>query len=171
MVKFFCSADQTKTALLNQILKTQTSIHIFFSDRNDKTQVRLNHFFFRPSAQHQSPTESNDGHLDQSGPFFGVGKLAVITFKLCREFFEVEKVCNFPSQLDLFIGTQETNAANLLEIDTDGIFGVNPFWSNFDAGKHFGFGFSLGIFCFRDSCVCGFGLGRSRFSCSQKLIS
>ena len=64
--------------------------------------------------------------------------MAVIGFELVSQLFQLEQVGNFAGQLDLFIRPQQTNAADLLEINPDRVFGVNPLRTDLDAGQGLG---------------------------------
>ena len=65
----------------------------------------------------------------------------------------MEKIGDFAGQFDLFVGTQQADPTDFLQINPDGVFGVNAFGTDLDAGQGFGLGFLL------SSCGFGFLLG------------
>ena len=154
VIELLGCTNQTETALLNQVLKTQAPVHVLLGNRDHKTQVRLNHFFLGPSSQHQATPETDQGHLHKGGPFLVVRLTSVVTFELSRKLLEVQQVRDFACQLDFLIRPQQADATDLLQIHPNGVFGVNTLGSDLDARERFCFGC---FFC-RDGL--GFLLGR-----------
>ena len=159
VVELFGCPNQAKASFLNQVLEAQAPIHVLLGNRDHQAQVGLHHLFLGPSAQHQAPAEADERHFHQGRPLFVVGFPAVVAFKLSGEFLEIKKIGNFAGQFDLFVGTQQSNPADFLQINPDGVFGVNAFRPDLDAGQGFGLGFFLS--------GCGFGfLFGGGFCCS-----
>ena len=153
VVELLGCTNQAKASFLNQVLEAQAPIHVLLGNRDHQAQVGLHHLFLGPSAQHQAPAEADERHFHQGRPLFVVGFPAVVAFKLSGQFLEIEKIGNFAGQFDLFVGTQQADPTNFLEINPDGVFGVNAFGADLDAGQGFGLGFLL------SSCGFGFLLG------------
>ena len=154
VVELLGCTNQAKASFLNQVLEAQASIHVLLGNRDHQAQVGLHHLFLGPAAQHQAPAEADERHFHQGCPLFVVGFPAVIAFKLSSQFLEIEKIGNFAGQFDLFVGTQQADPPDFLQINPDGVFGVNAFGADLDAGQGFGLGFLL------SSCGFGFSLQR-----------
>ncbi|CAI8159237.1 MAG: Uncharacterised protein [Synechococcus sp. CC9902] len=140
VIELLGCTNQTETALLNQVLKAQAPVHVLLGNRHHKTQVRLNHFFLGPSAQHQATSETDQGHLHKGGPFLVVRLTSVVTFELSRKLLEVQQVGDFACQLDFLIRPQQADATDLLQIHPNGIFGVDTLGPDLDARQSFRFG-------------------------------
>ena len=64
--------------------------------------------------------------------------MAVVGFELVRQLFQLKQVSNFAGQLDLFIRPQQADAADLLEVNPDRVFGVDALRTDLDAGEGLG---------------------------------
>ena len=151
MIELFSRTDQSEAAFLDQVLEAQAPIHVLLGDGHHQAQVGLHHLFLGASTEHQAPTEADQGHLHQSGPFFFVWFAAVVAFELGRQLLEIEQVSDLASQLNLFVGPQQADATDLLEVNPDRIFGVNALGTDLDAGQSLGLGLffsshSFGLF-------------------------
>ena len=164
MVELLSGADQAEGAFLNQVLEAQAPVHVLLGNRNHQAEVRLHHFFLGAPAEHQAPAELHQGHLDKGRPLLGIGIVTVVGFELVGQFFQLKQVSNFAGQLDLFIGPQQADAADLLEVNPDRVFGVDALRTDLDAGQ----GLS-GLGCVLLGRL-GIG-GRSFTSGGQQLIS
>ncbi len=140
VIELLSRTDQAEAAFLNQILEAQASVHVLLGDRDHQAQVRLHHFFLGPTPQHQPASETDHRHLHQSSPFLGVGMLAVVAFELCCQLLEMEQVGDLARQFNLFVRPQQTDPADLLQVNPDGVFGVDPLRTDLDAGQGLGFG-------------------------------
>ena len=58
------------------------------------------------------------------------------------QFLEIEEIGDFAGQFDLFVGAQQADPPDFLQINPDGVFGVNAFGADLDAGQ----GFALASF-------------------------
>ena len=103
VVELFSGTDEAEAAFLNQVLEAQAPVHVLLGDRHHQAQVGLHHLFLGPAAQHQAPTEADQGHFHQGSPLFVVGLPAVVALELRSELLKVEEISDFSCQLDLLI--------------------------------------------------------------------
>ena len=52
--------------------------------------------------------------------------MALVDLELGSQFLKLEQVGDLAGQLDLLVGPQQPDPADLLEIDPDRVFGVDP---------------------------------------------
>ena len=151
VIELLSCTDQAEGTLLDQVLEAQAPVHVLLGDRHHQPQVRLNHLFLGPTAEHQAATELDQRHVHQHRPLLGVGIVAVIRLELSGQLLELQQISDLAGQFDLLIRAEQANAADLLQIDADRVFGVDTLGAHLDAGQGLG---CLGI-------LLGLGLGCS----------
>lgn len=68
MIEFFGGANQAQRSFLNQILKGQAAIHVFFGDRDDQAQVGLHHLVLGAPSDRYPFAKLLVRHIGDFGP-------------------------------------------------------------------------------------------------------
>lgn len=146
VVKLLRGADQADVAFLDQVKERHAAPHVFLGDGDHKARVGGNEVFarrpavFDEAAQFQSAF-GRDAAMRQ---FFARGTPALDALR----------------QLNFFGGGQQRDAADLFEVQADGVVGV--YVGEVIVQREIGLGFGFAALFHRDQFVLG-GLGHQAF--------